>query len=101
MFLSVGLWDLLRFEHEDPEMEERLGHLQADLEFFVTSETIDTKYLFPPVPSPRCGLGNPKRETGPINPRARVVRDKGRFRRNKPCHEKRPRRMAVQSVEHG
>lgn len=45
MFLSSELWDLLRSEH-DPEMEERLGHLQADLEFFVTNETIDHKYLF-------------------------------------------------------
>lgn len=46
MFLSSELWDLLRFEHQDPDMEDRLGHLQADLEFFVTSETIDPKYLF-------------------------------------------------------
>ena len=46
MFLSSELWDLLRFEHQDPDMEVRLGHLQADLEFFVTSATIDPKYLF-------------------------------------------------------
>lgn len=46
MFLSGELWDLLRFEHEDQDLEERLGILQADLEFFVTSKTIDPKYLF-------------------------------------------------------
>ena len=46
MFLSGELWDLLRSQSDDPDVEERLGLLQADLEFFVTSETIDPKYLF-------------------------------------------------------
>jgi hypothetical protein len=46
MFLSSELWELLHTEGDDPETEERLGLLQADLEFFVTSETIDPKYLF-------------------------------------------------------
>lgn len=46
MFLSSELWDLLNTAHEDPEMEDRLGYLQADLEFFVESASIDPKYLF-------------------------------------------------------
>ena len=56
MFLSGELWDLLRFEHEDQDLEERLGILQADLEFFVTSKTIDPKYLFHLYP-PRDACG--------------------------------------------
>lgn len=51
MFLSSELWDLLNYSHEDPEMEDRLGNLQADLEFFVESDTIDPKYLFHLYPS--------------------------------------------------
>jgi hypothetical protein len=46
MFLSVELWELLNTAHEDPEMEDRLGDLQADLELFVASPSIDPKYLF-------------------------------------------------------
>lgn len=46
MFLSEELWDLLATSHEDLEMEERIGVLQADLEMFVESPSIDPKYLF-------------------------------------------------------
>jgi hypothetical protein len=46
MFLSEELWELLATSHEDLEMEERIGGLQADLETFVESPTIDSKYLF-------------------------------------------------------
>lgn len=47
MFLSSELWDLLSADHMvDPDMEDRLGKLQADLEFFVENGAIDPKYLF-------------------------------------------------------
>jgi len=46
MYVTKKLWDLLRTSHEDPELEDRIGHLQADLEVFVESPSIDPKYLF-------------------------------------------------------
>jgi len=46
MLLSAELWELLNATYDDPEMEDRMGDLQADLEFFVESPTIDPKYLF-------------------------------------------------------
>jgi hypothetical protein len=46
MFLSSELWELLNAPYEDEEMEDRIGDLQADLEFFVESPSIDPKYLF-------------------------------------------------------
>lgn len=46
MFVSEDIWALLSTEHEDEEMEERLGALQADLEQFAEGRSIDPKYLF-------------------------------------------------------
>lgn len=46
MFLSKGLWELLTTPQLDPELEIRLGALQADLEVFVTGQAIDPEYLF-------------------------------------------------------
>lgn len=46
MFVTEELWRLLRTEHDDPEMENRLGELQADLDFFVDNGRVHPKYLF-------------------------------------------------------
>lgn len=46
MFVSEGIWEMLSTEHEDEEMEDRLGILQADLELFAEGQPIDPKYLF-------------------------------------------------------
>jgi hypothetical protein len=46
MSLTDELWQLLTTEHDDPAMEDRLGDLQADLEFFVENGRIHPKYLF-------------------------------------------------------
>src|SRR6266852_5575831 len=46
MFLSQELWVLLSTTHADPELEDRLGFLQADLELFAEGQPIDPKYLF-------------------------------------------------------
>lgn len=46
MFVSNELWDLLATTHDDEEMEDRLGRLQADLELFAEGQPIDPKYLF-------------------------------------------------------
>ena len=46
MFLTEELWQLLNTNHDDPDMEDRLGDLQADLEFFVENGRIHPKYLF-------------------------------------------------------
>ena len=46
MFVSEGIWEMLSTEHEDEEMEDRLGILQADLELFAEGQWIDPKYLF-------------------------------------------------------
>ena len=37
---------MLQRVHENEEMEDRLGSLQADLELFVEGQSIDPKYLF-------------------------------------------------------
>jgi len=46
MFVSEDIWSLLSTEHQDDDMEDRLGILQADLEQFAEGRTIDPKYLF-------------------------------------------------------
>jgi hypothetical protein len=46
MFVSEGIWEMLSTEHEDEEMEDRLGILQADLELFAEGQPVDPKYLF-------------------------------------------------------
>lgn len=46
MFVSEQIWATLSTEHEDDEMEERLGILQADLEVFAEGQPIGPKYLF-------------------------------------------------------
>src|SRR5262245_14247707 len=46
IFLTEELWQLLNTEHDDPEMEDRLGDLLADLEFFVENGRVHPKYLF-------------------------------------------------------
>ncbi|WP_143099559.1 hypothetical protein [Bradyrhizobium sp. cf659] len=37
---------MLSIEHQEDDMEERLGALQADLELFAEGQPIDPKYLF-------------------------------------------------------
>ena len=46
MFLSEPLWKMLSATHEDPDLEDRLGYLQADLEVFANGGSISPKYLF-------------------------------------------------------
>jgi hypothetical protein len=46
MFVSEDVWSLLSMEHQNEEMEDRMGLLQADLESFVGGRVIDPKYLF-------------------------------------------------------
>jgi hypothetical protein len=46
MFVSEDIWSLLSTEHQDDDMEDRLGILQADLEQFAEGRVIDPKYLF-------------------------------------------------------
>jgi hypothetical protein len=46
MFVSEGIWEMLSTEHQDEEMEDRLGILQADLELFAEGQPVDPKYLF-------------------------------------------------------
>jgi hypothetical protein len=46
MYVLPEIWEMLQREHEDEEMEDRLGSLQADLELFVEGQPIDPKYLF-------------------------------------------------------
>jgi hypothetical protein len=46
MFVSEDIWSLLSTEHQDDDMEDRLGILQADLEQFAEGRSIDPKYLF-------------------------------------------------------
>jgi hypothetical protein len=45
MFLSEEVWTFLSTTHEDEEIEDRLGKLQADLELFAEGQPIDPKYL--------------------------------------------------------
>lgn len=46
MFVSEDVWNVLSTEHDDEDMEARLGQLQADLELFVEGRQIDPRYLF-------------------------------------------------------
>lgn len=46
MFVFEDIWRVISTEHEDEDMEERLGILQADLELFAEGQPIDPKYLF-------------------------------------------------------
>jgi len=46
MLISEEIWQVLSTEHDDDEMEDRLGTLQADLELFAEGQAIDPKYLF-------------------------------------------------------
>lgn len=46
MLLSEEMYVALTAHRNDPEERLRFGALRADLEYFVTSETIDGKYLF-------------------------------------------------------
>lgn len=46
MFVSEALWTLFETSHPDPEMEERIGHLQADLEAFADGTRLHPRYLF-------------------------------------------------------
>jgi hypothetical protein len=46
MFVSEGIHAMLAATHADPDMEDRIGTLQADLELFAEGQPIDPKYLF-------------------------------------------------------
>jgi hypothetical protein len=35
MYVPPEIWEMLQRAHEDEQMEDRLGSLQADLELFV------------------------------------------------------------------
>ncbi len=46
MFIAESLWNELNSPEGDPEWEERIGKLRADLEVFVVEASITPKYLF-------------------------------------------------------
>jgi hypothetical protein len=46
MYLAAEIHALLEGEHQEEEMEDRVGLLQADLELFAEGQPIDPKYLF-------------------------------------------------------
>jgi hypothetical protein len=52
MFVGEELWANLNSPEGDPEWDERIGKLQADLEVFVTEASIEPKYLFLLFPAP-------------------------------------------------
>jgi hypothetical protein len=54
MFISEDIRTMLAATHEDPDMEERMGVLQADLELFAEGQPIDPKYLFRLYPAEDC-----------------------------------------------
>lgn len=54
LLLSGELNDALHTMTDHPDWEARRGALRADLEFFVTSPTIDPKYLFHLYPARDC-----------------------------------------------
>ena len=51
MFIGESLWNDLNSSEGDAAWDERIGKLQADLEMFVTEESITPKYLFPLYPT--------------------------------------------------
>jgi hypothetical protein len=54
MFISEDIRAMLATTHEDPDMEDRMGVLQADLELFAEGQPIDPKYLFRLYPADDC-----------------------------------------------
>jgi len=46
MYVSEDIWALLSTTHDDEELEDRLGMLQADLELFAEGQSVDPKDLF-------------------------------------------------------
>jgi hypothetical protein len=54
MYVSEDIMSLLATTHADPEMEDRMGILQADLELFAEGQAIDPKYLFRLYPAVDC-----------------------------------------------
>ena len=46
MFVAEDLWNELNSPEGDPEWDERIGKLRADLEVFVIEASIVPKYLF-------------------------------------------------------
>src|ERR1051325_10882919 len=46
MFVSERLWNELNSPEGDPEWEDRIGRLRADLEVYITESVIAPKYLF-------------------------------------------------------
>lgn len=46
MLVTEEIMSLLAATHTEPEMEDRMGILQADLELFAEGQSIDPKYLF-------------------------------------------------------
>jgi len=46
MFVAENLWNELNSPEGDPEWDDRIGKLRADLEVFVVEATITPKYLF-------------------------------------------------------
>ena len=51
MFVAEDLWNELNSPEGDPEWDERIGKLRADLEVFVVEPSIAPKYLFLLYPS--------------------------------------------------
>jgi hypothetical protein len=54
MFICQDIRAMLVTTHEDPEMEDRMGALQADLELFAEGQPVDPKYLFRLYPAEDC-----------------------------------------------
>ena len=46
MFVSERLWNELNSPEGDPEWEDRIGRLRADLEVYITEAVIAPRYLF-------------------------------------------------------
>lgn len=54
LFLAEDIWSVLSTEHDDQDLEDRMGFLQADLELFAEGQPIDPKYLFLLYPGSEC-----------------------------------------------
>lgn len=54
LFLGEELYEALNSEEGDEEWEERIGHLLADLENFVTSRELSPKFIFLLYPARDC-----------------------------------------------